>query len=70
MLAAQPSAALATSVRPVGRDQTELDPTESHTGRGWFLLSPGATADEGAHGTGPIPTKTQFPCRTQWACLP
>ena len=34
---------LGTSVRQVRRDQMELGPTESDTGRSWFLLSSGAT---------------------------
>ena len=61
-----------TRVRPVRRDQRELDPTESDTGRGSLLLS--SSCDRSgyywaAHGAGLIPTETQFPCRTLAACL-
>ena len=37
---------LATSVRCVGRDQKELDPTESWTGRSLFLASFGGSAPQ------------------------
>ena len=61
---------LATSVRQVTRDQMELGPTGSDTGRSCFLLSPGC--DRGryyrvTHGTGLIPNETLFPCLV--ACL-
>ena len=45
----------------------ELGPTGSGTGRSLFLLSSGCDRSRYyrvAHGTGPIPTETQFLCRT------
>ena len=62
----------ATSVRQVTRDQMELGPTGSGTGRSCFLLSPGCDRSRryrAAHGTGLIPNETQFPCRTLVPCL-
>ena len=50
----------------------ELRPTESDTGRSWFLLSSGCDTSRYyrvTHGAGLIPNEIQFPCRTLVACL-
>ena len=63
---------VATSVRQLRHDQMEQGPTEAHAGRSTFLLSFGGARGgyyRVADGTGPVPTDTQFPCRTLVACL-
>ena len=60
------------SVRQVRREQMEPGPTESDTGRRWFLLISGCDRSRYyrvAHGTGLIPNEIRFPCRTLVACL-
>ena len=61
-----------TGVRQVTPDQMEPGPTESDTGCGWILLSPGCGRSRYyrvTHGTGPILNEAQVSCRTLGACL-